>query len=527
MALAARPGRSGMRAVRRAVLGLSILAGSWGAMVLTNGAVSAHADTAARIAWRPCGHQLQCARVRVPLNWAQPGAGTISLAVIRHLTSRPRQRIGSLFFNPGGPGVSGVDTLRSAGAGLDTFGLGRFDVISWDPRGTGASSHVRCFATERQQTRFWGGASVPITRAQELRYQPKTVAFAQRCGALTRTLLAHVSTEDTARDLDYLRRLLGEPRLSYLGWSYGSFLGETYANLFPRRVRAMVLDGIIDPVPYTQGREASLANTMAPIDGVFTKFESLCQSAGPARCALAGHGPVSARVNRLLARLRHASIPAPQATPPVRLTYADALTAIFAQLRDPAVWPQFAAQLNAAANGDGSALEVPARAFKTPAGRAALVPSVAIGCADSPARERPRAWPRVINRLTGVSRLLGPVLGWWLWAPCASWPARSAERYTGPWNAPTAKPILVIGTRFDPNTSYANARRVARRLGNAVLLTHDGYGHVSVSDPSACVDATIGRYLTRLVAPRGGAVCRSDRQPFDPAFGEPVAGVGF
>jgi pimeloyl-ACP methyl ester carboxylesterase len=121
--------------------------------------------------------------------------------------------------------------------------------------------------------------------------------------------------------------------------------------------------------------------------------------------------------------------------------------------------------------------------------------------------------------LTGIG---GPVLGWWLWAPCAAWPVESAERYTGPWNAETENPVLVIGTRFDPNTSYANATITAQRLRNAVLLTHDGYGHISFVDPSRCVVRAIGEYLVDLTTPPRGTVCPSDRLPFDPEFGEPL-----
>ncbi len=133
-----------------------------------------------------------------------------------------------------------------------------------------------------------------------------------------------------------------------------------------------------------------------------------------------------------------------------------------------------------------------------------------------------RAWPQVIGRLTAISPFAGPVPGWWIWAPCAAWPARSAERYTGPWNAHTKNPILVIGTTHDPNTSYANAQTTARRLGNAVLLTYDGYGHISGTDPSACVEHATTRCLVRLIVPRRGTVCQSDHQPFDPQFGQPI-----
>jgi pimeloyl-ACP methyl ester carboxylesterase len=480
------------------------------------------AGLARSIRWKRCGARLDCARVRVPLDWAHPGGPKIALAVIRHRASRPRERIGTLFFNPGGPGVSGVDALKDPPEArlLDRYGGGRYDVVSWDIRGSGASTPVACFRSEQSARRFWGDLTVPTTAAASRRYLRKAIAYARRCGRLSGSLLSHISTEDTARDLDYLRSLLHERQLTYVGWSYGSFLGQTYANMFPHRVRAMVLDGIVDAVSYVRGREASLENFVTPTDEVFAKFEALCQRAGPRRCALAGHGSVKARVNALFARVRRAPLPAPSAKPPGRLTYGEMLAAFFPELGNPAGWPEFARHIEAAIEGDGSALLTKARQF-TPVVGSAPAP-VAIGCADSPARQAPRAWPQVIARLTHISRLRGPVLGWWQWAPCAAWPARSADRYTGPWSAHTKNPILVIGTTYDPNTSYANAQITARRLGNAVLLTHQGYGHVSSSDPSNCVMRAITNYLVRLIAPRRGTVCQSNHQPFDPRFGQPL-----
>jgi hypothetical protein len=276
----------------------------------------------------------------------------------------------------------------------------------------------------------------------------------------------------------------------------------------------------VDPVAFTTSVAASVASNTGDTDRVFAEFRSLCQRAGPARCALALHGPVPARLNGLLARLRHGPIPAPSATPS-RLTYGDLLLDLYAAMGNPPAWPALAANLERAALGDGSALETEA-GHARPIFQSALVSATALQCADKPApRMGPSAWPQVIGRLTQVSRTSGPVNGWWLWAPCASWPTRSAERYTGPWNASTKTPILVVGTRFDPNTKFVTARRVARRLGNAVLLTHDGYGHVSVSDPSACTIRATGVYLVDLVAPPKGTACASDRQPFDPQFGQP------
>jgi len=458
----------------------------------------------------------------VPLDWSSRNGAQIQLAVVRHVASRPRRRIGAIFFNPGGPGVSGVDTVKTASADLDSLGGGRFDIVSWDPRGTGASTHVRCFLDEAGLSSFWDHRGIPTTKAASPAYLSKTIGFARRCGEVSGPLLPHISTADTARDLDYLRGLLGERRLTYLGWSYGSFVGSVYANMFPGRVRAMVLDGIVDPVTYTAGREAFLANDTADADLVLRKFESLCQSAGPSRCALAGHDPVSLRVSRLLTQLRRAPIRAPFA-PGGNLSYGDTLAAFFLLLRSPDGWPRFARDLRAAEAGDGSALEKLALTFRSPTGYALLEPSVAIGCADGPAQQPPRAWPEVIGRLTHVSFIYGPLLGWWLWAPCASWPVAGANRYAGPWNANTKAPILIIGTRFDPNAPFANAERLQHILGRAILLTHDGYGHTSTVDPSACVERAERRYFVNLVVPARGTVCRSDRLPFDPNFGKPPA----
>jgi pimeloyl-ACP methyl ester carboxylesterase len=411
--------------------------------------------------------------------------------------------------------------VKEGGADLDKLGHGRFDVIGWDPRGTGASTHVRCFANARAEARFWGGDwSTPTTRRESLGYLPKTVAFVKRCVALSGRLLAHDSTADTVRDLDYLRTLVGDRRLTYRGLSYGTFIGQTYANMFPRRVRAIVLDGVLDPAPYTTSAQAGIASSTGDFDPVFAKLQSLCHAAGPARCALAGHGSVTARVSRLLARLQRGPIPAPSARAPHRLSYGDLLLYMFANLGRPASWPRIAAGLEQAATGDGSAIEDELQQTR-PLYRSALVSATALQCADKPPpRVGLQAWPSIIGQLTRVSPFLA-VTGWWLAVPCAGWPVVNADRYSGPWNASTRNPILVIRTRHDPQTAYAGARRVARLLGNAKLLTLDGYGHTTDVDPSMCIDHALSAYLIRPATARR-QTCHADRQPFDPDFGKPL-----
>lgn len=484
---------------------------------------SSNAGVDESIAWKSCGEQFDCSKVRVPLDWALPNGRKISLAVIRHRASKPEERIGSLFVNFGGPGVAGVAEVRKGGEFLDQLGEGRFDVVGWDPRGTGRSTHVRCFANKESMAKFWGKDwTIPTTLASSLLYVPKTIAFARKCAARSGQLLEHISTADTVHDLDYLRRLVGDRQLNYRGVSYGTFIGQTYANMFPSLVRAMILDANLDPVAFTTSVQANLANAEADSDLVFGKFQSLCEQAGPANCALAGRGLVAARVSALLARLREGPIPAPSAPAPRQLRYGDALIGIWLTLGQPIGWADLAVKLNQAADGDGSALATTVRTARSIL-QQALVPAVALQCADKPLPP-PGAiltWPDVIDQLT-ASNLLGSVEGWWLWAPCASWRTPSSDLYTGAWNASTSNPILVIGNSYDPRTAFANSIRAASRLGNAVLLTLNGYGHTSDVDPSACVDAAVASYLVTLATPPRGTVCQPDHAPFDPDFGKPL-----
>lgn len=476
--------------------------------------------------WVPCADAkgLACARVTVPLDWTNPSdPRTISLAVIKRPASRPAERIGSLFVNFGGPGVSGVDTVRRIGPRLDRLGLGRFDVVGWDPRGVGSSAHFTCFPDDRTQARYWGALAIPTTPAESRAFLPRAVGFGRRCAARNRLLARYASTADTARDLDHLRELVGDRALNYRGLSYGTFIGQTYSNLFPDRVRAMVLDGNIDPLTYTSTVADAIAAGNADTDRVIGAFLRLCRKAGPTRCALARGGSPERRYGDLLARLQRGdTVPAPAADPPV-LTYSDLLLRVFVGQGGPAGWPDLARDLDAAARGDGSDIARFGQAIG-PGLAGALDSAVPLQCADkrNPPGQGPAAWPGVVRRLDRVSVYDGPVLAWILWAPCSTWPVPAVNRYTGPWDAATPNPILVIGTRFDPRTAYRSSVIAARTLGNAVLLTHDGYGHTSDEDPSACIQRRVAAYLIDLTSPPRGTVCRSDHVPFSADFGPPL-----
>lgn len=252
------------------------------------------------------------------------------------------------------------------------------------------------------------------------------------------------------------------------------------------------------------------------------KFAQLCAKAGPKRCALARGGSPRKRLDLLVAQLKRGLIQAPGADPP-KLTYSDLLIRVFIAQAGPVEWPQLAVELDEAARGDGSAIAKFAQSSGSFIAES-LNAAVGLQCADKPVPPRLGSsdWPRVLKTLTRASVWNGPFNGWLLWAPCSAWTVPAVNRYTGPWDADTPNSVLVIGTRYDPRTNYGASVLVAKTLKNATLLTHEGYGHTSDADPSACVKRDVARFLTTLVTPPNGAVCQSDRLPFDPKFGQPV-----
>lgn len=468
------------------------------------------------IDWTSCGPGLECASVPVPVDWSKPEGERITLAVIRHPASNPDEKIGTMFIEPGGPGDTGVGMVKNSGDDLDALGGGRFDIIGWDPRGTYGSSPVRCFESDEEEAAFWDGAAVPSTDTEAEAFVLRERDLAQRCGEVMGPLLSHISTTDTVRDLDHLRELLREDKITYLGLSYGTLIGQMYANMFPEHLRAMLLDGVVAPVTYMESAESrALAGTAAG-DAVFDEFLRLCDEAGPDRCALAGHGESAAdRVDGLFEQARRAPIPVPGSDPPAGLAYSDLQTSAFSPLRDPTSWTEYAEDLEAAVEGDPSALAAAAALWRAPTSWAEATKSSAISCLDAPAERSIDDWSDMMAALDANSRISGTVNGWWMWAPCAAdWPATSDDRYTGPWDAETEVPILLIGTLHDPNTGYQNAVSSEKLLGNAVLLTHDGYGHLSFNDTSACTESARTAYLVELVVPEPGTVCEADEKPF-------------
>jgi pimeloyl-ACP methyl ester carboxylesterase len=484
-----------------------------------------------RLVWHRCASPeqrgFQCATARVPLDYSNPRGPTIHLAVIRHRASDRAHRIGTLFFNPGGPGASGTAFLPLLVAQLPPalqVLRERFDIASWDPRGVGPSTAVKCLPTAADEIRFLdgmvAGQSFPVGRAEMDRWIERYRIFDRLCARRNRTLLRHVSTADTARDLDLLRAAVGDRRLSYLGYSWGTFLGATYANLFPRRVRALVLDGNLNPTAYVGRQLRANRGLFLSTDlrqrsdqgsaRVLNAFLKLCGRTDTAHCAFSAGSAAAtqAKYAALLRRLRTH----PQSA---KVTYAEVVSDTGSALESTRAWPDLA-----------NLLQQVWTTGQEPSASAASAPPQSIGqtfairCSESP-NPGPAGF-RSLDRFAYDRS--GPIGPWWLWTSvaCASWSASAADRYAGPWNRRTANLVLVVGNTYDPNTPYQGAVAMARQLARARLLTLDGYGHTSGADPSACVFNAYVAYLVHLRLPPRGTVCQPDRVPFDPDFGQPL-----
>jgi pimeloyl-ACP methyl ester carboxylesterase len=488
--------------------------------------------------WRPChrlaGPSFECTKVQVPLDYDDPLGDQIGLSLVRLPASDPAARIGSIFVNPGGPGGSGVDMVLAAAPFL--FGddvRARFDIVGFDPRGIIRSNPLLCFGSFEEALGVFPPFAFPMTADEEALVASLDTTLDEACRQSGGAIQDHMATADVARDLDRLRQAVGDDRLTYVGYSYGSFLGVTYANLFPERVRAVVVDGVLDPIAWTTGRddEASTlpfstrlrsdAGAMATLN----EFFRLCDEAGTDGCAFAGDS--AARFAALADRLRSEPI---EIVDPVTgetfvFTYADLIGNALSALYDSASW-QAAAQLLA---------EIESLASPLTLGRALNELQERTGLA--PRRDRPVLYPNFVEGFPGVacSDSVNPdghgfwstagaesdaQFGYfgriWTWASssCAVWEGVDEDRYLGPFDHQTASPVLVVGNLFDPATRYEGAVTVHDLLPNSSLLTVAGWGHTSLF-LSACADQAVARYLLDGTAPPPGTVCTQDVGPFD------------
>ena len=445
--------------------------------------------------WAPCG-ALQCGSVTVPLDYARPAGPTIQIAVARHPAEIPYEGLGSIVINPGGPGGSGIDDLANELSVLGTGLLDRFDIVSFDPRGVDRSSPVRCAGT--------GGAPptgplidpVPSTPAARQALLQNDLEFAAQCQRASGGVLPYLGTVDTARDLDRIRAALGDSLLTYIGHSYGTLLGATYAELFPTHVRAMVLDSAIDPALSTTGYATAQAMSL---ESALTSFFAWC--AADAGCPWRPAGDPTAALLDLIQRTQTQPL---SASGGGTAGSGELYNALLAGLESQSSWSTLAGALAATMAGNGAPAAAMSQRYETGGSPNAASAEQAIDCLDHPVSRSAASYPTLADSLGQSAPVFGPLLAWGLLG-CATWSALPS-RTPAPASDPGAPPILVVGTTGDPVTPYAWAVDLAHQLTGGVLLTWQGASHVA-SFYSPCVRAASQAYLLAGTLPAPATVC--------------------
>ncbi|MFI8433336.1 alpha/beta hydrolase [Streptomyces sp. NPDC079020] len=442
------------------------------------------------------GSGWRCATVDVPLDYAQPAGETIGIALIRKEARDKSGRLGSMLFNFGGPGGSGVDILPRAAGAYGNLNS-RYDLVSFDPRGVAASAGVNCRTDKEQEQAYRSVDMTPDTAAEEAAFIKDGADFGAGCERRSAEVLPHVGTTNAARDLDVIRQVLGDKKLSYFGMSYGTELGGTYAHLFPRNVGRTVLDAVVDPTADGVGHARNQAR------GFQRALENYLKDRG--------QDPKSGteRIARLLERIDKNPLPTSTGR---MLNESLAITGIVTPLYSRSSWPNLTEALDEAENGrTGNGLLQLADSYN---GRdenghydTQNHSQRAISCADSKARPTADEARALLPEFSELSPVFGPFLAWDTAGWCAQWPVEG-EHDTPEASAPGAGPVLVIGTTGDPATPYEGARKMADELGDGVgiMLTNKGEGHGAYGE-SECVTSIVDTYFLQGKVPADGKTC--------------------
>jgi pimeloyl-ACP methyl ester carboxylesterase len=482
---------------------------------------AAQAPPIPKLAWHACAEApgYECATAKVPLDYDSPRGATISLAVSRIKATDPKRRIGSLFLNPGGPGGSGVQFLQGVGQDLYSAEVrARFDLVSFDPRGIAGSTPLTCFKTQDQADAATAPFPFPVTAAEEKTWVGFDRTYAKSCAKYAGPIMNHMSTADVARDMDLLRQAVGDKKLTYAGYSYGTYIGSVYANMFPDKVRAVIIDGVIDPVSDATGR--GLEWVRKPVDarleseqGAYQALQELLRlcDVGGANCAFSAGNP-KARYDALAAKLRKHPLVLPDGEV---VTYANLVSQTLNGLYSAGDWPYLAEYFQGLATASASKVRAAKAALAKPADPAyeqGAEGFYGVWCTDSLKPGNVSAWATAASAADRKWPYFGRA---WNWSAsiCARWPGHDADRYLGPFTKHTANPVLVIGNRWDPATRYEDAVSTSKLLGNARLLTVSGWGHTSLFS-STCADNTASAYLLTGALPKAGTVCKPDAVPF-------------
>ncbi len=436
------------------------------------------------------------------MDYEAPDGETLDIAVARRPATGGGKRIGSLFVNPGGPGASGIDYAQRSPVSKQ---LGeRFDLVGFDPRGVAESAPVECM-DDKQTDEFLAADGSPDSAVEERESVRLGKRLGRLCASNTGDHLALVGTADAARDLDILRAALGDEQLHYLGKSYGTYLGTVYAELFPRRVGRLVLDGAIDPSLSLQG---ILRGQALGFERALESFAADCPE--HRGCPLPAD-PERA-VDAVATLLERADAQPLRGTDDRPVTQSLALLGVAAALYDAGTgWAALRQALAAAEVGDGRVLLLLADFYadRGPGGKYASNSNdanPAINCLDRPGQGGIPVVRRFAQGLAQESPVFGAFVGWSA-VVCLDWPVAAPQGPVGALGAAGAKPILVIGTTRDPATPYEWARALAGQLESGQLLTYDGDGHTAYRQGDNCVDHAVDDYLLSGALPDEGARC--------------------
>ncbi|MDT0453364.1 alpha/beta hydrolase [Streptomyces hesseae] len=447
-------------------------------------------------AGRPPGPDWECATLRAPLDYAHPDGEKIGIAMIRAKATDQSHRIGSLLFNFGGPGGSGVTTLPAFADDYRTLRT-RYDLVSFDPRGVGRSSGVTCLP-DKELDAYYAADATPATTDEQNALVDRVKKYAEGCQKRSGKVLPHIGTTNAARDLDLMRQVLGDDKLHYFGVSYGTELGGVYAHLFPKNVGRALMDGVVDPssdplqsaLAQAAGFQLALGDYMAAC----TKTSDNC--------------PTEQQISSLLDRLEKKPVPGGGGRD---LTQSLATGGIAQSLYSKQFWDYLTEGVEDAENGDGKILLMLGDSMN---GRgqdgtySSLQASLnAITCADFAQRYTAADIRRRAAEFRKASPVFGDFMGWSL-LQCTGWPVKG-EWQTPDVSAKGSAPILVVGNTGDPATPYEGARKMAQELGKGVgvEMTYRGEGHGAYDSGNACVKSAVDAYLLEGTVPAPGKVC--------------------
>ena len=455
--------------------------------------------------WTSCEGELQCASFEAPLNYAEPAGPAVMIKLLKSAAKDPTKRIGALVANPGGPGGSGYEFAQYAGGTISPSVMAAYDVIGFDPRGVARSTPIRCLDGP-QTDQFLSTVGAPANAAQQQQVEQVSKGLGENCQRLSPGLTPNVGTIAAARDMDVLRHLLGEEKLNFLGISYGTFLGLTYADLFSDRVGRFVLDGVIDPALSS----SEVARGQA--DGfqvALDRFIADCPKHQD--CPLPGDkGAGLTKINSWLTEIATSPI---RAEPDRPLNRPLAVNGIISSLYDEGEgWPQLRVALAAGVQGNGKPMLEMVDSFtgRQPDGSYrdnAIDALYAVTCLDRPDRADAAATQALASDWARTASTFGPELAWGN-LPCAMWPA-PATLDPHPVTVSTSLPVILVGTRYDPATPYAWADAVSKQLPNNRLLTYEDDGHTGYGDNS-CVNDAVDEFLISEQPPSAGATCASE-----------------